>query len=399
MVKQGPKAPTYYHEWTQIPPRMPTRGPNAPSSHHGRHPQPPHRTTKHLRAPLPAPPQPPTSLPTAPGRPRPPSPCPPRLAEGRAGAGRTAHIRRGQPRAKGWKGPGFSSPRWARGLGGVKGREESSSMELGWLLWGAAVLLLLPVLMELSPAVNFALRIGFYYLLFFVCSALTAPVCLLVNGGRTVKNMRIIKTVVKTFKYFFGLRFEVKGLENFEVEGPAIIVSNHQSILDMMGLMEVLPDNCVQVGKKELMYAGTVGLIIYLGGVIFINRKSTSSAKMVMAEVAKTMATDNVKVWVYPEGTRNCTGDLLPFKKGAFHVAVQAQVPVIPVVYSSFTTFYNPKKNLFTSGKIKVEVLPPIETKGLTSDDVSELTDRCYRIMRETLFRLSGRPGEVKDSS
>uniref|UniRef100_A0A8B9TDK8 1-acyl-sn-glycerol-3-phosphate acyltransferase n=1 Tax=Anas platyrhynchos TaxID=8839 RepID=A0A8B9TDK8_ANAPL len=250
-------------------------------------------------------------------------------------------------------------------------------MELGWLLWGAAVLLLLPVLMELSPAVNFALRIGFYYLLFFVCSALTAPVCLLVNGGRTVKNMRIIKTVVRTFKYFFGLRFE------------AIIVSNHQSILDMMGLMEVLPDNCVQVGKKELMYAGTVGLIIYLGGVIFINRKSTSSAKMVMAEVAKTM----VKVWVYPEGTRNCTGDLLPFKKGAFHVAVQAQVPVIPVVYSSFTTFYNPKKNLFTSGKIKVEVLPPIETKGLTSDDVSELTDRCYRIMRETLFRLSGRPG------
>ncbi|XP_053939919.1 1-acyl-sn-glycerol-3-phosphate acyltransferase beta [Cuculus canorus] len=272
-------------------------------------------------------------------------------------------------------------------------------MGSGWVLWGAAALLLLHVLMAVSPAVNFALRMGFYYLLFFVSSALTAPVCILVNGGRTVKNMRIIKTVVKTFKYFFGLRFEVKGLENFNVEGPAIIVSNHQSVLDMMGLMEVLPDDCVQVGKKELMYAGTVGLIIYLGGVIFINRKSTSSAKMVMAEVAKTMATDNVKVWVYPEGTRNCTGDLLPFKKGAFHLAVQAQVPVIPVVYSSFTTFYNPKKNLFTSGKIKVEVLPPIETKGLTSDDVSDLTDRCFRTMRETLFRLSGHPSEAKDSS
>ncbi|XP_069627187.1 1-acyl-sn-glycerol-3-phosphate acyltransferase beta isoform X2 [Haliaeetus albicilla] len=240
-------------------------------------------------------------------------------------------------------------------------------MELGWLLWGAGVLLLLHVLMELSPAVNFALRIGFYCLLCVVGSALAAPVCLLVNGGRTVKNMRIIKTVVKTFKYFFGVRFEVKGLENFEMEGPAIIVSNHQSILDMMGLMEVLPDDCVQVGKKELMYAGTVGLIIYLGGVIFINRKSTTSAKMVMAEVAKTMAAD--------------------------------KVPVIPVVYSSFTSFYNPKKNLFTSGKIKVEVLPAIETKGLTSGDVSDLTDRCFRTMRETLFRLSGCPSEAKDSS
>lgn len=64
-------------------------------------------------------------------------------------------------------------------------------MELGWLLWGAAVLLLLlHLLMELSPAVNFALRIGFYYVLCIVCSGLTAPVCLLVNGGRTVKNMR-----------------------------------------------------------------------------------------------------------------------------------------------------------------------------------------------------------------
>ncbi|OXB76337.1 UNVERIFIED_CONTAM: hypothetical protein H355_006748 [Colinus virginianus] len=254
-------------------------------------------------------------------------------------------------------------------------------MEPGWLLWGAAVLLLLHLLMELSPAVNFALRIGFYYALCIVCSGLTAPVCLLVNGGRTVKNMRIIKTVVKSFKYFFGLRFEVKGLENFEVEGPAIIVSNHQSILDMMGLMEVLPDGCVQVGKKELMYAGTVGLITYLGGVIFINRKSTTSAKMVMAEVAKTMIADNVKVWVYPEGTRNCTGDLLPFKKGAFHLAVQAQAP------------------LLLPGKIKVEVLPRIETKGLTPDDVSDLTDRCYNIMRETLFRLSGRPAEGKGSS
>ncbi|NWX89104.1 PLCB acyltransferase, partial [Nothoprocta pentlandii] len=273
-------------------------------------------------------------------------------------------------------------------------------MELGWLLaWGAALLLGLRVLMELSATANFALRIGFYSALCVAASALTAPVCVLVNGGRSVKNMRrvagpapIIKAVVKSFKYFFGLRFEVKGLENFEVEGPAIIVSNHQSILDMMGLMEVLPDGCVQVGKKELMYAGSVGLIIYLGGVIFINRKSTSSAKMVMAEVAKTMVTENVKVWVYPEGTRNCTGDLLPFKKGAFHLAVQAQVPVIPVVYSSFTSFYNPKKKLFKSGKIKVEVLPPIETKGLTPDDVSDLTDRCFCLMRETLFRLSGRP-------
>ncbi|NXE68988.1 PLCB acyltransferase, partial [Calcarius ornatus] len=247
-------------------------------------------------------------------------------------------------------------------------------MEMGWLLWGTAVLLLLHVLMVLSPTVNFALRIGFYCVLCLVASALAAVACLLVNGGRTVKNMSLSLVPL-------SLSCPCPGGDCWVL--PSAIP---------LGLMEVLPDNCVQVGKKELMYMGSVGLIMYLGGVIFINRKSTSSAKMVMSEVAKTMVAENVKVWVYPEGTRNCTGDLLPFKKGAFHLAVQAQVPVIPVVYSSFTSFYNPKTKLFTSGKIKVEVLPPIETKGLTSDNVTDLSDRCFSTMRETLFRLSGHP-------
>ncbi|XP_048368572.1 1-acyl-sn-glycerol-3-phosphate acyltransferase beta, partial [Sphaerodactylus townsendi] len=166
---------------------------------------------------------------------------------------------------------------------------------------------------------------------------------------------RIIKNVVRSFKYLYGLRFEVKGLEHFQVEGPCVIISNHQSVLDMMGLMEILPDRCVQIAKLELLYYASVGLIMYLGGVIFINRKSTGSAKSMMSEVGQAMTKDNVKVWIYPEGTRNLNGDLLPFKKGAFHLAIQSQVPVIPVVYSSFTTFYNPEKNLFTSGRVRVE--------------------------------------------
>ncbi|CAJ0938857.1 unnamed protein product [Ranitomeya imitator] len=139
-------------------------------------------------------------------------------------------------------------------------------------------------------------------------------------------NGRIIRAIVRTMKYAFGLRFEVKGLENFQIDGPCVIISNHQSILDMMGLMEILPDRCVQIAKRELLFAGSVGLLTYLGGVIYINRKQTRDAKTIMAGVAKAMTDDNLKVWVYPEGTRNNSGDLLPFKKGAFHLAVQAKV-------------------------------------------------------------------------
>ncbi|KAL7978458.1 hypothetical protein Chor_004275 [Crotalus horridus] len=189
---------------------------------------------------------------------------------------------------------------------------------------------------------------------------------------------RIIKNVVRSFKYLYGLRFEVKGLEHFEIEGPCVIVSNHQSILDMMGLMEILPERCVQIAKREVLFMGPVGLVTYLGGVIYINRKRTGTAKSVMSEVSQAMMSDNLKVWIYPEGTRNMNGDLLPFKKGAFHLAVQTQV-----IDASLQS------------KIQVEIFPPISTKDLTSEDVDELTKQCYTTMRENFRRLSGKSRET----
>ncbi|XP_070811733.1 1-acyl-sn-glycerol-3-phosphate acyltransferase beta [Pituophis catenifer annectens] len=263
---------------------------------------------------------------------------------------------------------------------------------------GAAALLLLLALLllgALSPPLRFRAKVASYCVLCVVASALTSVACLLWNGGRTVRNMTLIKNVVRTFKYAYGLRFEVKGLEHFEIEGPCVIVSNHQSILDMIGLMEILPERCVQIAKRELLYFGPVGLVIYLGGIIFINRKSTGNAKSVMSGVGQIMTSENLKIWIYPEGTRNMNGDLLPFKKGAFHLAVQSQVPIIPVVYSSFSSFYNPEKKKFTSGKIKVEIFPPISTKDLTTEDVDELVKQCYTTMRETFFRLSGKNREA----
>uniref|UniRef100_A0A8D0KMX9 1-acyl-sn-glycerol-3-phosphate acyltransferase n=1 Tax=Salvator merianae TaxID=96440 RepID=A0A8D0KMX9_SALMN len=270
-------------------------------------------------------------------------------------------------------------------------------MAWAWLpgpFWGLLVAGLLAWL-ALSARARFQVKIGFYCALCLVGSLLTIPACLLWNRGRTVHNMTIIKNVVRSFKYLYGLRFEAKGLEHFDIDGPCVIISNHQSILDMMGLMEILPEGCVQIGKRELLYMGPVGLIMYLGGVIFINRKSTSNAKSMLAGVGQAMVADKVKVWIYPEGTRNGNGDLLPFKKGAFHLAIQTQVPIVRVVYSSFSAFYNSEKNLFTSGKVLVEVMPPIPTKGLTAEDVGELTDRCYTTMREAFFRLSGRTSEA----
>uniref|UniRef100_A0A8C5V647 1-acyl-sn-glycerol-3-phosphate acyltransferase n=2 Tax=Microcebus murinus TaxID=30608 RepID=A0A8C5V647_MICMU len=219
-------------------------------------------------------------------------------------------------------------------------------------------------------------------------------VCLLRHGGRTVDNMSIISWFVRGFKYVYGLRFKVNGRQKLEVDQPCVIVSNHQSILDMMGLMEILPKRCVQIAKRELLFLGPVGLIMYLGGVYFINRQRSSTAMTVMADLGERMIRENLKVWIYPEGTRNNNGDLLPFKKGAFYLAVQAQVPIVPVVYSSFSSFYDTRTKLFTSGTITVQVLDAIPTSGLTEADIPTLVDTCYQAMRSTFLHISKLPQE-----
>ncbi|XP_029423597.1 1-acyl-sn-glycerol-3-phosphate acyltransferase beta isoform X2 [Nannospalax galili] len=226
--------------------------------------------------------------------------------------------------------------------------------------WLTAALLLLLLLVQLSRTARFYTKIGLYCVLCLSFSAVASIVCLLRHGGRTVDNMSIISWFVRSFKYVYGLHFEVRGQQKLEMDGPCVIISNHQSILDMMGLMEILPERCVQIAKRELLFTGPVGLIMYLGGVYFINRQRAKTAMTLMADLGELMVKDNV--------------------------------PIIPVVYSSFSSFYNVKTKLFTSGTIKVEVLDAVPTSGLTNADITKLVDTCYQTMRNTFLQISKTP-------
>ncbi|POI29559.1 hypothetical protein CIB84_006691 [Bambusicola thoracicus] len=116
-------------------------------------------------------------------------------------------------------------------------------------------------------------------------------------------------------------------------------------------MVEVIPKRCVPIAKKELLYMGTVGWACWLSGMIFIDRQRTGDAIDVISQTAKTIRRENLRVWIFPEGTRNQSRSMLPFKRGAFHLAVQAQVPIFPIVISPYWDFFSSKEKKFTSGK------------------------------------------------
>jgi lysophosphatidate acyltransferase len=143
-----------------------------------------------------------------------------------------------------------------------------------------------------------------------------------------------------------------------------------------------------------------------LAGVIFINKSSKDRGISKINAEIENLKKSRTKLWMFPEGKkfvltiifhfisflqgyRNHSGKIDEFKKGAFHMAINGQVPVIPVVFSSYNSFLDPKERKFYSGKIIIEALEEIPTEGLKSSDVSSLTAKVYGIMVEKFNSLN----------
>jgi lysophosphatidate acyltransferase len=130
---------------------------------------------------------------------------------------------------------------------------------------------------------------------------------------------------------------------------------------------------------------------VVLSNTVFINRANHKSARAAFDDAAKHIRGDRQSVFIFPEGTRSYYDkpDLLPFKKGAFHLAVKAQVPIVPVVCANYSYILSLRNQTFNSGRIPVKVLKPVETKGLGPDDVEDLMKWVREEMLIALKELS----------
>jgi len=203
---------------------------------------------------------------------------------------------------------------------------------------------------------------------------------------RNVKNLVWAGYVTKPISTMIGIKWELRGADILSRDESFVIVSNHQTSLDILGMLDMwhVMDKCTVVAKKELLYVFPFSLAAWLCGLVFIDRKHAEKAKESINNAMAILKNNRIKLWIFPEGTRRNTRELHPFKKGAFHVAISAQVPILPVVYSSYAPFLDKKAKRFDQARIIVTTLPPISTVGLTTNDLESLMEQTREVMMKT---------------
>ncbi|KAJ2946575.1 hypothetical protein O0L34_g12628 [Tuta absoluta] len=207
---------------------------------------------------------------------------------------------------------------------------------------------------------------------------------------RDVTNLVVASRFCRYASYVVGIEWELRGLEFWDNEECYIVISNHQSSLDILGMFEMWPrmKRCSVVAKRPLMYAGSFGFGAWLSGLVFIDRLKTDKARKLMKIATEKVKEEKTKLWIFPEGARYNKGRIQPFKKGAFYLAIDSQIPIMPVVFSQYY-FLDSETKTFEPGKVVITTLAPISTKGMTRDDVETLSEMTRQQMIEVFNETS----------
>ncbi|WFD35218.1 hypothetical protein MCUN1_002068 [Malassezia cuniculi] len=213
----------------------------------------------------------------------------------------------------------------------------------------------------------------------------------LIPRQRFNTNFIVARTFYSWGRLMWGTRIKLEGKEHLST-CPAVVLANHQSTFDIFFLGRVFPTRTVVMAKKELTYVPLMGQFMLLSGDIFIERNKRQSALETMRQVGETMKRNQISLFMFPEGTRSGLDrpDMLPFKKGAFHLAVQSQLPILPIVCENYHHLFD-SKTRFDLGDLTAVVLPPVSTVGKTEADIPELMEQVRNDMVAKLRELDSR--------
>ncbi|XP_013195392.1 1-acyl-sn-glycerol-3-phosphate acyltransferase alpha [Amyelois transitella] len=249
------------------------------------------------------------------------------------------------------------------------------------------VMALLIILFTISSIARYYIKFTLFVVLSLVFA--TAPVPLMLLKPFDPKNALIPAALLRLTARVLGIRWTVRGLENVDNSRGAVVLLNHQSGIDLYILAVLWPlmERCTVVSKRSLQYLVPFGTAAWLWGTVFIDR-GAQSARDALNKQAEAVRDQKRKLLLFPEGTRHGGDKLLPFRKGAFHVAMDARAPILPVVVSKYH-FLDSKRKRFGSGEIIITILPMIETEGVPKEEIQSLVDKAQARMQEEFTKTT----------
>ena len=187
-----------------------------------------------------------------------------------------------------------------------------------------------------------------------------------------------------------GVDFQVHGIDRVPRGRPVIFAANHQSWFDIFLVLAALPGRVRFVAKKELLRVPFLGSAMREAQHIFIDRQNRQAAFSAYEKAAQAIR-EGLSAVVFPEGTRSRTGDLLPFKKGPFVLAIAAGVPIVPAYCDGTFTLMPKGSARLRPHPIALRFGSPIDTEGLTYDDRERLMAETRRAVEQLRVDAAGR--------
>lgn len=209
------------------------------------------------------------------------------------------------------------------------------------------------------------------------------------------KQRKVVHELSRALVYMFVMvpplwKRKIEGLENIEKDKPYVIVINHQSMVDVM-MLYLVPMIFRWVSKKEVHRIPFIGRFLMMHGDIAIDRKQGSKAMRKVMEQGKMWLGRGVSVAMFPEGTRSKDGEIHRFKAGAFALAKDAGVAILPVIMEGSSSMIKPSLMVNWRNEFVIKVLPAISAEQVAATEQNELMEQTREIMVEALAEIRGK--------
>lgn len=225
-------------------------------------------------------------------------------------------------------------------------------------------------------------------ILFIIMTLFVFPFSRLVGlfsrRGQDIISLRFVQLAMRLAIFLCGAKIEYVGLENLPKKGEAVVyVSNHRGFFDIIATYPMVPDLTGFIAKKEIKKWPLVGWWMSSVYCLFLDRKDRRQGIQTILQGVENVK-NGISMYVFPEGTRSkVEGEMLPFKNGSFKLATKAGAPIVPLALNGSGKIFDDHVPIIKSGKVRVEVLPRIETKDLTPEELNELPAKIHAMIEE----------------